>query len=194
MQYHQKRKRVRDGLIRPFGHGCYGPALAKAQAILAEYDDAASALQVLLLSDGRPSDGSFLKVENIENTLKASVEQMASEYGRRFNFAAIGMGNMQDYDCLKAMVGSCQDFGGTSNLQVPGMSCAEIGAAVSIAATSLTACQTELVSMNGGNQQKKQRRVRSCLRENSRLLPVWTELVDETSFHIYMNECVERCE
>lgn len=50
MLYCQKR-RVNDAkLIRPRGHGCYGPSLAKAQELLSKYDDCASALQLLLLS------------------------------------------------------------------------------------------------------------------------------------------------
>jgi hypothetical protein len=142
--------------------------------------------------DGRPSDGAVLKVANFENALKAPVEQMASSFGRRFTFAAIGMGNMKDYDCLKNMAGSCKDFGGSSTFQVPGMSCAEIGVAITGAATSLADCQTELAAFNTGGPRKRQRRVRSCLRENSRLLPVLTEEVDET-FNIYMEKKVDRC-
>jgi hypothetical protein len=102
------------------------------------------------------------------------------------------MGNMKDYDCLKSMTGTCKDFGGTATFQVPGMSCAEIGAAMTSAATSLAACQTELAAANAGGPKKRQRRVRFCLRENSRLLPALTEEVDQ-SFNIYMNSKVDRC-
>jgi len=192
--YH-KRKDIPQSFIRPSGHGCYGPSLKKAQEMLVKYDDSSSPMQLLLLSDGRPSDNISKGSTNIENILKPSIEEMASKFGRRFDFAAIGMGNMKDYDCLKSMVASCEEFGGRSSLQVPGMSCAEIGAAFTSAATSVMVYQTELADGGGpGNERprKKQRRIRSCLRESSRLLPVLTEVVDD-SFQVYMNEKVERC-
>ena len=191
--YH-KRKDIPQSFIRARGHGYYGPSLKKAQEMLVRFDDASSPMQLLLLSDGRPSDG-ITKGSNIENILKSSMEEMASKFGRRFDFAAIGMGNMKDYDCLKSMVASCEEFGGRSSLQVPGMSCAEIGAAFTSAATSVMVYQTELADGGGpGNDRprKKQRRIRSCVRESSRLLPVLTEVVDD-SFQVYMNEKVERC-
>jgi Mg-chelatase subunit ChlD len=190
---YQKGTYVPKSLIRPAGHGCYGPSLNKAEDLFIKYDNSSAALQLLLLSDGRPSDG-YLSRDKTQSALKSRVEKMASRFGKRFNFAAIGMGNMKDYDCLKSMVESCQDYGGNSSLQVPGLSCAEIGAAFSSVATSLMACQTELRQCNGNNSgptTKKQRRVRTCLRENKRLLPALTEIVDDT-FNVYMNERVER--
>ena len=191
---YKKRKDIPKSFIRARGHGYYGPSLKKAQEMLVRFDDASSPMQLLLLSDGRPSDG-ITKGSNIENILKSSMEEMASKFGRRFDFAAIGMGNMKDYDCLKSMVASCEEFGGRSSLQVPGMSCAEIGAAFTSAATSVMVYQTELADGGGpGNDRprKKQRRIRSCVRESSRLLPVLTEVVDN-SFQVYMNDKVERC-
>ena len=48
---YRQGKRVDDTkVIRPRGHGHYGPSLAKAQAILTQYNDGASALHLLLLS------------------------------------------------------------------------------------------------------------------------------------------------
>jgi hypothetical protein len=186
---------VPERLIRPAGHGFYRPSLIKAQELFTKYDNASSALQLLLLSDGRPSDGIHVSHSEVHNILKSSIEKMASMFGKRFNFAAIGMGNMRHYDCLKSMVESCQDYGGNSSLQVPGLSCAEIGAAFSSVATSLMACQTQLQQQENDHHvehpAKKQRRVRMCMRENRRLLPVVTEVVDDT-FNIYMNEKVER--
>lgn len=190
---YQQGTYVPNTLIRPAGHGCYGPSLRTAEELFIKHDNSSCALQLLLLSDGRPSDGISLKYDTVQNLLKSSVEKMASRFGKRFNFAAIGMGNMKDYDCLKSMVETCQDFGGNSSLQVPGLSCAEIGAAFSSVATSLMTCQTELIGLNGNAEppSKRQRRVRTCLRESKRLLPILTEVVDET-FKIYMNDKVER--
>ncbi len=51
IKYCQRNEKVDDTkVIRPRGHGHYGPSLAKAQAILSKYDDCASALHLLLLS------------------------------------------------------------------------------------------------------------------------------------------------
>lgn len=48
-----KGRRCDDKLIRPRGHGFYGPSLHKAENMLRTYDDSSSALQVLLLSGKR---------------------------------------------------------------------------------------------------------------------------------------------
>lgn len=186
-----KGRRCDVKLIRPRGHGFYGPSLHKAENMLRTYDDSSSALQVLLLSDGRPSDGVHKKggSEGLDNMLKVKMENIASRFGQRFSFAAIGMGNRDEYDCLKNMTACCKDFGSTSTFQVPGMSCAEIGAALTAAATTLATCQTKLATQGG----PRQKRVRFCLRENSRLVPLLTEVVDET-FYTYMNDKVSRCD
>jgi hypothetical protein len=73
------------------------------------------------------------------------------------------------------------------------MSCAAIGRVLSSVATSLTTAQTELM-FGGGQGNKQQRRVRHCIRENRRLIPLITEMVDKDEFDIYMNENVEHYE
>lgn len=177
--------------IRPYGHGCYGPALALAEKVIHDFDDSSSILQLLVLSDGKPSDSCILKVKNANDSIKEAVGNMASKYGRRFNFAAIGMGNMKDYDCLKDMTECAKEYGAhLSSFQVPAMSCAKIGAAMSSVATTLSLCQTKL----NGNTNGGYKRVRSCFRESTKSIPALTEWVDNTEFHIYSIEKVERYE
>ncbi len=150
---YSRGQRCIPGLIRPSGHGCYGPSLRKAEEMLDEFDegDAECALHILLLSDGKPSDGYLLfestngngtrtgtrrgdnrkltaeeraerkaKVSNAHTdaskTLQDCVEKIASKYGRRFNFSAIGMGHKKEYDCLKTLVVSATNYGSQVSL------------------------------------------------------------------------------
>ncbi len=70
------------------------------------------------------------------------------------------------------------------------MSCASIGRSISSVATSLTKTQTELFSQNG----REQRRIRTLIRENRRLIPLLTEVVSKDEFNIYMNSDVQHYE
>ncbi len=80
-----------------------------------------------------------------------------------------------------------------ANFQVPGLSCAEIGKAITSAATSLTVCQTMLRTGVDGAANGRQKRLRPCLRESTKEVPLLTEMVDD-SFHIFMGDEVERLE
>lgn len=110
---------------------------------------------------------------------------MASRFGRRFTFSTIGMGSLKDFDTLRGLVDSAKDYGGIGSFSVPSLSCAAIGRAISSVATSLTTTQTELIAAKG-----QQRRVRQCIRENTRLIPLITEVVDSDEFDIFMNDSV----
>lgn len=186
-----RRERCNPDWIRPCGHGCYGPSLALAEKVINDVDDSSSILQLLILSDGKPSDSYILNDKNANDSIKNIVGNMASKYGRRFNFAAIGMGNMKDYDCLKAMTECAKDYGAhLSSFQVPAMSCAKIGAAMSSVATTLTQCQTKL----NGNANGVRKRIRPCYRESTKSIPILTEWVDDQEFDIYASDAVERYE
>ncbi len=185
----QKRdiQRKLDNLVCPKGHGCYGPSLLLAEKLLEKNDNESSALSLLLLSDGRPSDSSLLKISEQDSlqTLKDVTGRMASRFGRRFTFSTIGMGSLKDFDTLRGLVDSAKDYGGIGSFSVPSLSCAAIGRAISSVATSLTTTQTELIAAKG-----QQRRVRQCIRENTRLIPLITEVVDSDEFDIFMNDSV----
>jgi len=195
-KHHQMMKRGDSAklkkLVRPGGHGCYGPSLSLAEDILTKHDNESSALSLLLLSDGRPSDAVLLKQnkDGVVNTLKEATGRMASKFGRRFTFSTIGMGSSTTFDTLQELVESANDFGSVGSFSVPSMSCAAIGRAISSVATSLTTTQTELLANNG----RQQRRVRQCIRENKKLIPLITEVVDSDQFDIYMNNNVEHYE
>jgi hypothetical protein len=184
-------KRLND-LVRPQGHGCYGPSLLLAEELLEKNDNESSALSLLLLSDGRPSDFQVFNQsrQDARNILKDVTGRMASRFGRRFSFSTIGMGSNKEFDTLKELVDAAKDYGGVGSFSVPSMSCAAIGRAISSVATSLTTTQTELSSSQG----RQQRRVRPCIRESRKLIPLLTEVVSADEFDIYMGDTVEHYE
>lgn len=178
-------------LVRPFGHGCYGPSLLLAEKLLEKNDDESCALSLLLLSDGRPSDWSVFKQDREESRkiLKEATGRMASKFGRRLTFSTIGMGSRTEFETLEALVEAARDFGGNGSFSVPSLSSAAVGRAISSVASSLTATQTE-IKLRG----QSQRRVRPCIRENKKLIPLLTEAVTADEFDIYMNDDVEHYE
>ena len=183
---------IPKAVVHPHGHGHYLPALEMSKCHLKKYDNRSCPLQLLLLSDGRPSDFFFRKGFK-EETLADPIQSLASEYGRRFDFSAIGMGNMKDFDCLKNLVNVCDEFSSRANLQLPGMSCAELEKTFRTFATSTFAYNTEVFDDIRRNPRKKAKRVRSCIRESSRKIPALTEVVNEGDFKIFMGRNVERC-
>lgn len=183
---------IPKAVVHPHGHGHYLPALEMSKCHLKKYDNRSCPLQLLLLSDGRPSDSTFIK-DFKEETLADPIQSLASEYGRRFDFSAIGMGNMKDFDCLKNLVSVCDEFSSRANLQLPGMSCAELEKTFRTFATSTFAYHTEVIDDIRRNPRKKAKRVRSCIRESSRKIPALTEVVNEGDFKIFMGRNVERC-
>ena len=206
-RHQDSKKKVQRKLnqleVRPLGHGCYGPSLTLAEQLLVKNDNESSALSLLLLSDGRPSDYYVYKQtpEDSEKILKDATGRMASRFGRRFTFGTIGMGSYKEFDTLQALVGAAKDFGGIGTFSVPSMSCAAIGRAISSVATSLAMTQTELMSPTGkrpgggrSGYEKQQRRVRQCIRESKRLIPLLTEIVNSDEFDIHMNNSVEHYE
>jgi len=184
------REKIPKGFIKPGGHGCYTPAMNLAQQLLESNDNSSCALNLMILSDGRPSDFYVDKVSREVSTKQISerVGRMASKFGRRFNFHAIGMGSLKDFSTLEKMANNVNDFGGFGGFKVPSMSCADVGAAISSVATSLTTCQTELSNMKNGARQRK---VRECIREKKSVIPLLTEVVDKENFDIYMGNNVQ---
>ena len=160
-----------------------------------QYDNGSSALSLMVLSDGRPSDSHVYRKdsESCQKIIAQYVSGLASKFGRRFNFGAIGMGSFEKYDVLKTLVQSAEDYGSFASFQVPSMSCAAIGAAISSVAASLTQTQSELAGLGRVNVNQP-RRVKPVLRERTKTVPLLTEVVGEDEFDIYMSSNVEHCQ
>jgi hypothetical protein len=184
------RKRIRAG-----GHGHYIPSLKLAASMLEKDDNQSSVLSMLVLSDGRPSDyhGTRTKVNkrsgpSIDNEIITFGEELACKYGRRFHLSTIGIGSLKEFKIMQEMVNAAKDFGGNATFQLPSKSTSQVGAAISSIATSMTLTQTELRTGGG----PRQRRVRSCLRESRKNMPLLTEIVDKEEFDIYLGPNVNQ--
>jgi len=188
----QKEQNRLQKLVRPVGHGFYEPSLNLSKELIENNDNESSALSLLLLSDGRPSDYFVLKKskQDIQTVFKEVTNGMASRYGRRFTFSTIGMGSLEEFHTLEDLVDSARDYGGLGSFSVPSMSCAAIGRAISSVATSLTLNQTELMTGHAGAG-RLQRRVRQCMRESRKMMPLLTEVISSDQFDVYMNDDVE---
>jgi len=150
----------------------------------------ACALSIMLLSDGRPSD--FYLANTSRDVSKAALAaksgEMASRFGRRFSFFGIGMGSAGDFNTLEEMSNSVDDHGGEGKFRLPSMTSAAIGAAISSVATSMTQTQTEMTMVIGKNGKTKQKRVKECIRENRKHIPLFTEVVSSEEFDIYVGK------
>jgi Mg-chelatase subunit ChlD len=184
----------KEGTILPAGHGCYGPALRKAQDILMEYETADCQLTMVVLSDGRPSDGSIIKGLNLSGAKEQfhqSVVYLSSRLGKRFTLRTIGMGAADQFETLQEMTHVANNYGSLGAFQLPSLSRSGLGAAMSSIATSLTESQSQTNNwMNDGQQ----RQMRKVLRENRKEIPLLTEEVNADEFTIYRDEHVTHME
>ena len=79
--------------VVPVGHGCYIPALEVAEEILSKNQSNSCALNLTLLSDGRPSDHFVFNHSSHSKTfsvIQDKVGALASKLGRRLTLATIG--------------------------------------------------------------------------------------------------------
>jgi hypothetical protein len=189
--YNQLIRMHRKNKVPSSGHGPYLPSLAIAEKLLTRNTNASCALALSFLSDGRPSDW-FLdrsKTKREWSSLLAErVGELAKKFGRRLTFAAIGIGNSDDFDTLKEMVDAASDYGALSSFRLPSMTCSGIGDAFTSVAVSLTTTQTEMTDVNT----LKQRKVRNVLRESKKKAAMPIEVVSSADFYIYPLARVKR--
>lgn len=167
--------------IVPAGHGFYLPSLQTAEELLTKNSNASCALLLTFLSDGRPSDSN-------KQLLIDRVGQLAKRFGRRLNFEAIGLGDLDNFDTLQAMVDSATDYGAVANFRLPSMTSLGIGDAFSLTATSVTTTKTEMTDVIT----LKQRKVRNVLRESKKKAALNIEHVSQDDFFLYPRSRVKR--
>ena len=180
-------------IVRPSGHGCYGPSIALCEQMLSVNDLSSCALAIMILSDGRPSDPSIMKMnpKNATKYIIQNIESIASKYGRRLTVNTVGIGAAEEFSTLQNISNSANNYESSGKFHLPSASCSSLGVAISSVATSLTASQTELtVDYGSGSAANQQRQVRPVKRENKTLIPVYTEAIDTNEFHVYMGEDV----
>ena len=106
---------------RPSSHGNYMPAQEAAEKLLNKFSHGGCALNLLFLSDGRPSDchtdarprvarprGA---VHAIQQEIVLRVQALTQKFGRRLNVGTIGFaGAQQDFSVLERMAAAAKVF------------------------------------------------------------------------------------
>jgi hypothetical protein len=189
--YNQLLRIYMENEVPSYGHGPYLPSLAMAEKLLTRNSNASCALALSFLSDGRPSDWYLDRSKTRpewSSMLAERVGELAKKFGRRLTFAAIGIGNPDDFDTLKDMVEAASDYGALSSFRLPSMTCSGIGDAFTSVAASLTTTQTEMTDVNT----LKQRKVRNVLRESKKKAAMPIDVVSSKEFFIYPLARVKR--
>jgi len=149
----------------PCFDGNYGPALDRAEDLLAFNIEGSFALSLFFLSDGRPSDrilrGFHPRTYHSE-MVRERIDALLSRFGRRLSVVAVGFGRPgEDFNVLEMLASRPSKFGGigefcTSDLKVTGLV-----KAFSSLISSTMATKTELSELGGS----KQRPIRIVKRE-----------------------------
>ncbi|CAB9526886.1 myosin heavy chain kinase [Seminavis robusta] len=181
-----------SGCPAPRGHGHFIPGLKRAEELLqAPSSNLACALNLIFLSDGRPSDHIELRTSTSDcfDCIENYVEKLASKYGRRLNFSSIGIGKEgSQFEMLRRMADAASDFGAHSRFRLPAMSCASLGSTLTESATALAKTQIEMLDEEG----TKQRKMKPIQRESRKRAQEFPKTVSESDFAIYSTENVSR--
>ena len=178
----------KDGSIQPGGHACFRPALSMAERILSQYESSSCSLMLAIMSDGRPSDSAIYggSLDQNKSAIAGYVASMSSKFGKRLTVSTVGMGSQNQFETLKLMTEEALNHESKGVFQVPSLSSSSIAAAISSIATSLTETQLDAAS--------SRQVVRRMTRENRKMLPALTEVVDPKEFDVYMGDNVEHLE
>lgn len=172
----------------PSFDGNYLPALDAAEALLMRNTRGSCALQLLFLSDGRPSDRvkdqrltGMVLPERLTIKMQESIQKLAGRFGRRLTVRTVGIGSsasnysksIDDFVLLKQMAEHSQLFGCEGHFIHASLRPEALGLALSSLATSLTKTRTELTELGSASQ----RAVRDVRREARNLMdePVLTD-------------------
>jgi len=113
--------------------------------------------QIVLLSDGKPSDMEPLQIGLQQSILTA----LASTLGENLSFFAIGLGKSgNDFEALERLAKTAQDAGSTGTYTYSDLSCLKLGEAFSSVAMSMTASRTEKLAANGNKEPRKEKDVK----------------------------------
>jgi hypothetical protein len=175
----------------PRGHGPFLPALRQAEDLLTRNTNAACAAAFMFLSDGKPSDYATTPgktPEEWDKEIVTTVGHLARNFGRRLNFTAIGIGDLEDFTLLEKMVAAAKDYHAISTFQLPSMTSSSLGNIFSSIATSLTSTQTEMTDLSS----LKQRQVRDVQRESRTKAAKVIFHVTQEDFYLYRESRVVR--
>jgi Mg-chelatase subunit ChlD len=177
--------------VVPRGHGLFLPSWQVATQLLQKHVHQACAVSLVMLTDGRPSDGCLKRdasLKNVESSLVEMAGQLGQEFGRRLTLSTIGFGDLQ-FDLLKEMADAAADYGAVSMFHVPERSTSSLTHVFTKVGDSLTTSKLEL----SGFQNQQQRRVVSVLRESKKKANVHLRVVTQEEFTIWPADQVVRC-
>lgn len=150
----------------PSGPGCYIPSLKAARDLLNSNEFEGCALEMILLSDGRPSDklppgnrcGYFTLMKRHAKTY---MEEIASRLGNRFTFGAIALGQpgCDDFSTLQTLSKTAKQYS-RGCFQRASLSAGVLTNALSSLNDSVSMTMKELTDAFG-----RQRRVRKFVKE-----------------------------
>lgn len=140
----------------PMFDGNYLPSLEAAEALLLSSSLGGCALQLLVLSDGRPSDQGV----NVAAAATERICALASRFGRRLSVTTIGFGDPSEpFALLERMADRSSLYGCAGTFSKVSLRPESLGLALSSLAKTLTATRTELTEL-GGTAQRSVRDVR----------------------------------
>jgi von Willebrand factor type A domain len=170
-----------NSTYKPSGHGPFLPALELAENMMSRCNNDGCAQSIIFLSDGVPSDR-VLKGYQSDKEIVAKVGELASTYGRRLTFTAVGIGDHQGFPTLRRMVDEAADYGVAAQLMLPSLSSESIGVAFTSTVTSTISCQNELMK-----RQVKRVRRESKAKARERVLTV-----NDEGYWIYPKHRIDR--
>lgn len=140
--------------VYPMSHGNFLPSIELAEQMLS-YDYNASktsALCLLFLSDGRPSDNATgLFRGNCKATsehIANRVALLAGRFRNRVMIHTLGFANPeQDFSVLASMAQSARDAGATGDFVQPALSRAALGSAIAHTVSSLSTTRSRLTTI-----------------------------------------------
>jgi hypothetical protein len=125
------------------------------------------ALALLMLSDGRPSDGN--------TQFYARIGDLASRFGRRLTVGTIGFAHpSEDFGTLKKLTAECAAYECQASFHAPALTAHSLKQVLSSLSSTHTASKTELTAVGGSLQ----RTVRHVLRESR--MEVTDDISDDT--------------
>jgi hypothetical protein len=167
--------------IKAESHGPFLPALKTACKVLRKSDSPSQAAALYFLSDGAPSDSGLGSREERDLRICESVKDIASFFGRRLTFVAVGIGASESFATLEKMIDTAKDFGVRAEFLLPSMTAESLGLTISSALSSLTRTQADMTDVDT----LRQRSVRAIRREGKSEASKDITEVSSTDFFIY---------
>jgi Alpha-kinase family len=179
-----------EALVSASGHGPFLPALEEATRLLVENDCSSSALSLALFTDGRPSDhwGTDIPKEDFYERIVQRVVKLAEQFGSRFSFTVMPVGDYKQFNLLKKMVDQAQEYGSKACVKAPSMSLVDLATAMTSVVTSVTESQIELTDPIS----RQQRKIRALIRESKSQAARTIRFVNHAEFEITHANKVQR--